>query len=64
VALINDATYGHDVTRDDDGATTVRLSLLRAPRCPDPHADQGTHRMTYAICPAPPSPTPSPRATR
>ena len=51
VALINDATYGHDVTRGDDGATVVRLSLLRAPRCPDPHADQGTHRMTYAILP-------------
>jgi alpha-mannosidase len=51
VALINDATYGHDVTRDDNGATVVRLSLLRAPRCPDPHADQGTHRMTYAIVP-------------
>jgi alpha-mannosidase len=51
VALINDATYGHDVTRDDDGATVVRLSLLRAPRCPDPQADQGTHRMTYAILP-------------
>ena len=50
VALINDATYGHDVTREG-GVTTVRLSLLRAPRCPDPHADQGTHRMTYAIVP-------------
>jgi alpha-mannosidase len=50
VALINDATYGHDVTREG-GVTTVRLSLLRAPRSPDPHADQGTHRMTYAIVP-------------
>ncbi|WP_030440478.1 alpha-mannosidase [Actinoplanes subtropicus] len=51
VALINDATYGHDATRDEDGATVVRLSLLRAPRCPDPQADQGLHRMTYAILP-------------
>jgi alpha-mannosidase len=51
VALINDATYGHDVTRDADGAIVVRLSLLRAPRCPDPQADQGTHRLTYAIVP-------------
>jgi len=50
VALINDATYGHDVTREG-GVTTVRLSLLRAPRCPDPRADQGIHRMTYAIVP-------------
>ena len=50
VALINDATYGHDVTREG-GVTTVRLSLLRAPSCPDPRADQGIHRMTYAIVP-------------
>ena len=50
MALINDATYGHDVTRDG-GATVVGLSLLRAPRCPDPGADQGTHQMTYAIVP-------------
>jgi alpha-mannosidase len=55
VAVLNDATYGHDVgraTRADGGTTTtVRLSLLRAPRCPDPAADQGTHRMTYALLP-------------
>jgi alpha-mannosidase len=50
VALINDATYGHDVSREG-GVTTVRLSLVRAPRSPDPHADQGRHRMTYAIVP-------------
>ena len=31
--------------------TTVRLSLLRAPRCPDPYADQGHHRFTYALLP-------------
>lgn len=38
VALLNDSTYGHDVTRDvraDGGqTTTVRLSLLRAPATP------------------------------
>jgi alpha-mannosidase len=50
VALINDATYGYDVSREG-GVTTLRLSLVRAPRSPDPHADQGTHRMTYAIVP-------------
>ena len=53
VALVNDSTYGHDVTRGDrlGGGTTsvVRLSLLRAPRSPDPEADQGTHRMRYAL---------------
>jgi alpha-mannosidase len=55
VALLTDATYGHDVgraTRDDAGTTTtVGLSLLRAPRSPDPRADQGTHRFRYALLP-------------
>ncbi|RVX47535.1 alpha-mannosidase [Nonomuraea polychroma] len=55
IALANDATYGHDVTRttraDGGTTTTVRLSLVRAPRCPDPDADQGRHRMTYALVP-------------
>lgn len=55
VALITDATYGHDVsrtTRDDGGTTTtVGLSLLRASRIPDPGADQGTHRFSYAVLP-------------
>ncbi|MGW7350527.1 alpha-mannosidase [Streptomyces sp. NPDC054784] len=55
VAVVNDSTYGHDVTRDvrPDGGqtTTVRLSLLRAPRYPDPETDQGTHRLRYALVP-------------
>jgi alpha-mannosidase len=54
-ALVNDSTYGHDVTRDirEDGGqtTTVRLSLLRAPRYPDPETDQGPHRLRYALAP-------------
>ncbi|MFF2378457.1 alpha-mannosidase [Streptomyces xiamenensis] len=54
-ALLNDSTYGHDVTREvraDGGqTTTVRLSLLRAPRYPDPETDQGTHRLRYALAP-------------
>ncbi|GAA1179532.1 glycoside hydrolase family 38 C-terminal domain-containing protein [Nesterenkonia xinjiangensis] len=43
VALVNDSIYGFDVTRDADGevTTTVGLSLLRAPRFPDPETDQG-----------------------
>ncbi|TCR15149.1 glycoside hydrolase family 38 C-terminal domain-containing protein [Streptomyces sp. BK205] len=52
-ALVNDSSYGHDVTRDvrpDGGTTTtVRLSLLRAARFPDPDQDQGTHRLAYAL---------------
>ncbi|MFJ5260295.1 alpha-mannosidase [Streptomyces sp. NPDC088387] len=55
VAVINDSTYGHDVSRtvrEDGGTTTtVRLSLVRAPRVPDPEADQGHHRLTYALLP-------------
>ncbi|OEV28902.1 alpha-mannosidase, partial [Streptomyces nanshensis] len=54
-ALVNDSTYGHDVTRavrEDGGqTTTVRLSLLRAPRYPDPETDQGTHRLRFALAP-------------
>ncbi|MFD7499270.1 alpha-mannosidase [Streptomyces sp. NPDC059832] len=52
-AVVNDSTYGHEVTRDvraDGGTTTtVRLSLLRAPRFPDPDADQGHHRLRYGF---------------
>jgi alpha-mannosidase len=54
-ALVNDSTYGHDVTsgvRADGGTTTtVRLSLLRAPRYPDPETDQGLHTLRYAFVP-------------
>ncbi|MFI6944017.1 alpha-mannosidase [Streptomyces sp. NPDC050418] len=55
VALVNDSTYGHDVTRDvrpDGGTTTtLRASLLRAPRFPDPETDQGIHRFRHALAP-------------
>ncbi|GHJ43606.1 alpha-mannosidase [Catellatospora sp. TT07R-123] len=55
VALVTGSTYGHDVTRtvrpDGGTTTTVRLSLLRAPRFPDPHTDQGLHRFSYALVP-------------
>jgi alpha-mannosidase len=57
VAIVNDSTYGHDVTRtvrtDGDGGTTttVRASLLRAPRFPDPETDQGVHRFRHALVP-------------
>ncbi|MEV0374966.1 glycoside hydrolase family 38 C-terminal domain-containing protein [Streptomyces sp. NPDC050636] len=54
IALLNDSTYGHDVTRTphtEGLGTTVRLTLLRAPHSPDPETDQGTHRFTYALLP-------------
>ncbi|MDI3212715.1 glycoside hydrolase family 38 C-terminal domain-containing protein [Arthrobacter sp. AL12] len=56
VAVTNSSTYGHDVTRnirEDDGGTTttVRLSLLRAPKFPDPAADRGRHELNVTIRP-------------
>jgi alpha-mannosidase len=61
VGLVNDSVYGYDVTREvsDDGVapapgapevtTTVRLSLLRAPRFPDPETDQGVQTHRYGL---------------
>ncbi|CAH0213926.1 alpha-mannosidase [Microbacterium foliorum] len=48
VALVNDSIYGYDTSRevsDDAVTTTVRLSLLRAPRFPDPDTDHGPHEI-------------------
>ncbi|MCP3754676.1 glycoside hydrolase family 38 C-terminal domain-containing protein [Streptomyces sp. TBY4] len=54
VALVTDSTYGHDLTRtvrpsDRGTTTTLRASLLRAPRFPDPETDQGLHRFRHAL---------------
>ena len=56
VAVSNSSTYGHDVARsirDSDGGTTttVRMSLLRAPKFPDPDADRGHHELTVTVRP-------------
>ncbi|MFI5801994.1 alpha-mannosidase [Streptomyces sp. NPDC051561] len=62
VALVTDSTYGHDVTRavrdggdgtnaDGGTTTTLRASLLRAPRFPDPETDQGVHRFRHSLVP-------------
>ncbi|TQF01607.1 alpha-mannosidase [Kitasatospora acidiphila] len=56
VALVTASTYGHDVTRtvrtaDRGTTTTLRASLLRAPRFPDPHTDQGRHVFHHALVP-------------
>ncbi|MCX4965587.1 glycosyl hydrolase-related protein [Streptomyces sp. NBC_00654] len=54
VALLNDSTYGHEVTRTPHTSglgTTVRLTLLRAPHSPDPDTDLGIHRFRYALAP-------------
>jgi len=53
VAIANDSTYGHDVTRHERAGggtyTIIRQSLLRAPLYPDPIADQGSHVMRSSI---------------
>src|SRR5438445_1784747 len=46
VALLNDSKHGYDIHE-----SVMRLSLLRAPTHPDPGADQGFHRFTYALMP-------------
>jgi alpha-mannosidase len=56
VAVSNASSYGHDVTRsireaDGGTTTTVRVSLLRAARFPDPGADRGHHELTVTIRP-------------
>ena len=52
-AVVNDSTYGHDVSRhpgsNGSSFTTVRLSLLRGPRFPDPETDQGQHSFAYGL---------------
>jgi alpha-mannosidase len=45
-ALINDCKYGYDVR-----GSVMRLSLLRGPTWPDPDADKGSHRFSYALMP-------------
>ena len=53
VAVANDSTYGHDVTRQARRGggtyTLVRQSLLRAPLYPDPEADQGEHVVRSSL---------------
>ncbi|WP_214365093.1 alpha-mannosidase [Pseudonocardia sp. H11422] len=55
VALVNDSSYGQDVSRttgaEPSTTTRVRLSLLRAPRFPDPMTDQGRHTFRYTLVP-------------
>ncbi len=48
-SLLNLEKYGYDTFEPG----TIRLTLLRSPIDPDPHADQGFHQMTYAMYPHP-----------
>jgi alpha-mannosidase len=46
VALLNDAKYGHSAK-----GNVLGLSLVRSPVYPDPLADEGGQRFTYALYP-------------
>jgi len=46
VSLLNDCKYGYDAK-----GNVLRLSLLRSPEWPDPHADEGLHEFTYSFYP-------------
>src|SRR6202451_1257316 len=45
-SLLNDCKYGYDAK-----GNVLRLSLLRSPNFPDPHADEGHHEFTYSLFP-------------
>ena len=44
IAALNDCKYGYDAK-----GSTLRLTLLKSPVFPWPEADQGEHRLRYAI---------------
>jgi alpha-mannosidase len=46
VSLLNDSKYGYDI-KDN----VMRLTLLRSPLWPDPLADRGKHKFSYALYP-------------
>ncbi|KAE8149958.1 galactose mutarotase-like domain-containing protein [Aspergillus avenaceus] len=46
VSVLNDSKYGFATC-----GNLMRLSLLRAPKAPDAHADMGRHHIRYAILP-------------
>ena len=45
-ALLTDCKYGYSCF-----ANELRISLLRAPKSPDPEADMGSHSFAYALYP-------------
>ena len=46
VSILNDSKYGFATT-----GNMMRLSLLKAPKAPDAHADMGRHHIRWAIMP-------------
>lgn len=46
VSILNDTKYGFATS-----GNMMRLSVLRAPKAPDAHADMGSHKFRWAILP-------------
>ncbi len=46
VSILNDCKYGYDILD-----SRMRITLLRAPTCPDPKGDIGEHKFTYSFYP-------------
>jgi len=46
LSVLNDSKYGYDAK-----GNVLRLTLLRSPTWPDPHADEGLHEFTYSLYP-------------
>lgn len=46
MALLNDGKYGFDCQ-----GSTLRMTLLRAPKAPDPNCDMGKHTFSYVLMP-------------
>jgi len=46
VSLLTKTKYGYDIK-----GKTIRLSLLRSPKWPDPTADRGKHSIEYSLYP-------------
>lgn len=48
VSILNDCKYGYDILD-----SRMRITLLRAPTCPDRFGDLGLHKFTYSYYPHP-----------
>jgi alpha-mannosidase len=46
LSILNDSKYGYDAV-----GNTLRITLLRSPKWPDPDADMGHHHFHYALYP-------------
>jgi alpha-mannosidase len=52
IALANSSSYGYDITRgrrEGKNYTNLRVSILRAPKFPDPDSDRGKHSFSFLL---------------